>query len=478
MESAYPERSRLKGSVAKVINASGSAAAWAYDMTSAGVGKALSVAKRTPVLPEKVMDIFASGFDMVRRGEKKQLEDRIKEYERKIKSLYFQIGKKGASYSGDKRALETASVKKLIADVREHEKEIQRMRDRIAQIKKEKKARAFGLKKLRKTKKLAKKSDRASDEKLKKRVESAIAKAVKHGEFQTRSEREIFDKVANDLLDSEMEIKVLAAAELGKIGNNAAMPILIEVSNFGHPDLTSEVINSLIMLGDSRAVRVFKKNADHSNYRVRIGCIRGLYKLAEDQEALPVLTKGLKDEHPEVRRTAATFIGWKDYADAAPSLVQCLRDEDARVRKAAVSALANIKDSLAVLPLIKVLGDKDLEIREKSLDAIKVITGEEIAFDLHGSGKELTEAINNLRDWWQQERLGKKKLADAVVTAEAAEETAKSERVAEEEAEFTYESLMRMTKSELLSLCEERGIKCREKQTKSEISQLILGEQK
>ncbi|UCD86565.1 MAG: HEAT repeat domain-containing protein, partial [Desulfobacterales bacterium] len=177
-------------------------------------------------------------------------------------------------------------------------------------------------------------------------------------------------------------------------------------------------------------------------------------------------------------RTAATFIGWKDYADAAPSLVQCLRDEDARVRKGAVSALANIKDSLAVLPLIKVLGDKDLEIREKSLNAIKVITGEEIAFDLHASGKELTEAINNLRDWWQQERLGKEEAAEAVVTAEAAGEIAKSERAAEEEAEFTYESLMRMTKSELLSLCEGRGIECREKQTKSEISELILGEQK
>ena len=73
-----------------------------------------------------------------------------------------------------------------------------------------------------------------------KRVESAIAKAVRQAKFESRSEREIFDKVANDLMDSEMEIKVLAAAELGKMGNQAAVPILMAAARFNNPDLTSE----------------------------------------------------------------------------------------------------------------------------------------------------------------------------------------------------------------------------------------------
>ncbi|NVM21018.1 MAG: HEAT repeat domain-containing protein [Desulfobacterales bacterium] len=514
MEDAHHERPGFMGGVAKVLNAGGNAAVYAYDAASGALGKVFSMARNAPVLPEKVMSVFAPGLGMIRLTETRRLEERIREYERKIKALYFEIGKEGASYSGDESALETEPVKKLIADVRQYEKEIQRLRDRVVEVKEQKKAAALRRKELRKAARVGKKRDTVADEDIKKRVEAAIAKAVKRGDFDTRSEQEIFDKVANDLLDSEAEVKVLAAAELGKIGNAAAVPILVEAVHFDSPELVSEIINSLVMLGDLKAIPLFKENANHSNYRIRIGSLRGLYKLAEDQEAIPVLTEALRDEHHEVRKTAATFIGWKDYTDAAPSLVQCLRDEDAGVRKAAVSALANIKDTVAVLPLIKVLGDKDLQIREKAFDAIKVITGAEIAFDVNASGKALTEAINNLRDWWQQERLGKADAGEAEVAVEAepeeqavreegaeeeaaeaeasgerqaaiehasAEEEAVREEGAEEEAaeaeksEFTEESLMRMIKTELVSICKEHGIECDEKQTKAEITQLILG---
>jgi HEAT repeat protein len=499
MENSYPERSGFMGGMARVLNAGGGAAVYAYDMMSAAVGKAFIVAKRAPALPERVVGIFASGFGIVKPSETKQLKEKIEHYQRKIKALYFEIGKEGATYSGVESALETEPVKKLIAAVREYEKEIQRLQDRIVEIKEQKKAEALRRKELKKAAKLVTKRDKIADEKVEKRVESAIAKGVRRAEFESRSEREIFDKVANDLLDDEMEIKVLAAAELGKIGNDAAVPILLEAAHFDSPDLMSEIVNSLTMIGDLRAIPLLQENANHPKYRVRIGCLRGLYKLADSQEAMPMLLEALRDEHPEVRRTAVTFIGWKDYAEAMPSLVQCLRDEDARVRKAAVAAVANIKDALAVLPLINLLKDKDLEIREKAFDAIKVISGEAITFDVHASGTELSEAINNLRNWWQQERLGKVELTEAEEVAEAEEESreakAGDERQteierpwAEEEADkveawveeykHTHESLMRMTKAELLSMCKERGIESDEKMTKSEISQLILEETK
>ncbi|HIJ58052.1 MAG TPA: hypothetical protein HPP41_00085 [Deltaproteobacteria bacterium] len=466
MENAYHERSGFMGGVARVLNAGGSAAVYAYDVTSAAVVKALSVAKEAPVLPEKVMRIFTSGIGLVRPSETKHLDERIgeyekkiQEYEKKIKKLYLQIGKEGADYSGDMSALETEPIKNLIANVREYEKEIQRLQGRIVEIKGQGKADVLRRKELKKAAQSAKKRVKVTtaDEKVKKKVESAIAKAVRYGKFDARSEREIFDKVANDLLDSEMEIKLLAAAELGKIGNKAAVPILMEAVGFDNSDLASEIINSLITIGDSRAIPLFKEKAPDPKYRVRIGCLRGLYKLAKDEEAMPVLVKALRDEHPEVRRAAATYIGWKDYADAVPALAQCLRDEDARVRKAAVSALANIKDISAVLPLIKVLGDKELEIREKAFEAVSVISGGEITFDVHASGKALKEAINNLRNWWQQERLGKVDIG---------------------EPELTEGKLIKMTKAELLSICKEHGIECDEKQTKAEIVQLILGEKK
>ncbi len=491
MEEAYEEKSGFMGGVAKVLNVGGGAVVFMYDMTSDGLGQAWSLAKKTPVLPDKIVDVFASAFGVVKHSKTKHVEEKIQDYERKIQALYFEIGKEGANYGGDESALETEPIKQLIADVREYEKEIERLKIRIVEIKEQKRADALKRKEVRKSAQLAKRRVRVADEKVQKRVQSAIAKAVRHAEFETRSEREIFDKVANDLLDTEIEIKVLAAAELGKIGNEAAVPILVEAVKFGDPDLTSETTNSLIMIGDVRAIPVFKENANDAKYRVRIGCLRGLYKLAEDQEAIPVLIAALRDEHPEVRRTAATFIGWKDYQDAVPSLVQCLRDEDVRVRKAAVSSLANIKDSTAVSSLIRVLGDKDIEIREKALEAIRVISGEEITFDVNASGKALTEAINNLRDQWQQERIGEGDMAEAAVEEEAAEEVAEVAEAEEapeaeepeaetpeesEESKFTEEKLMRMIKSELLDLCAELDIEYDEKQTKAELTQLILKE--
>jgi hypothetical protein len=313
-----------------------------------------------------------------------------------------------------------------------------------------------------------------------------------------------------------MEIKTLAAAELGKMGNRAAVPILIEAARFDNPDLTSEVINSLISIGATEAVALFKEKVNDPKYRVRIGCLRGLFKLAGDDEAIPLLTDALRDEHPEVRRSAATFLGWKDRTDAVPALVQCLSDDDARVRKAAVSALANIKDDSSVPPLLRVLGDKDLEIREKALEAIKLISGEEFAFDVKASGNELNKAINDLRNWWQEKRLGeldvtetKAPEAEAPVEMKAEEQSSEPESFAPEpeipdpDAEvaflaeasadvggapadlgteaapaemrpYTEQELMKMLKSELLSVCGKLGIACDESLTKAQITERIL----
>ena len=51
------------------------------------------------------------------------------------------------------------------------------------------------------------------------------------------------------------------------------------------------------------------------------------------------------------------------------------------------------------------MGDKNLEIREKTLEAVCVISGEEIEFDVQASGKVLTKAVDELRGWWEERKL-------------------------------------------------------------------------
>ena len=533
MEEESQERSGFMSGVAKVLNAGGSAAVYTYDATAGALKQVVKAAQKAPALPQKAAGVLTAGLGVVKPREVKEVEARINEYEKKIKTLYFEIGKEGAKYSADENPLETEEVQKLITDVREHEKEIQRLETRIDEIKEQKKEKKK--KKRGKVIRFAKKPSKATVDQVRKQVESAIDKAVKQGEFDNRSDREIFGKVAHDLLDTEMEIKILAAGELGKIKNKAGIPILLEALNFGDADLDIDIINSLIAIDDERAIPVFKEKVSDARFRVRIGCLRGLYKLADDQEATPFLMEALRDENAEVRRTAVTFIGWKDYDDAVPALVQCLRDDKTRVRKAAVSALANLKDESSVLPLIKMLADKNLEIRQKAYEAVQVISGKEITFDVNAAGKQLKDDVAKLRDWWQKERLGKTDVEAAEdvsepetaaeevaepetaaeevveVEAEAAEEVAEPEAAAEEvaeaeaeaaeevaepetaaeevveaeaetaeeeappaEAEFTATELRKMTKAELIAICEERGLEFDAQQPKAGIIESIM----
>ena len=423
METEIQGRSGFMGGVAKALNAGGNAVIIVYDAAASVFFKLIEAAKKAPDLHEKTKDLITKGIGIVKPGEITRIEKKITEYEAQIKQLYFEIGKEGANFSEDERPLESDVVKKLITDVKEYEREIQRLQTRIVDIKDDKAAASLLKKEQKKTAGLSEikekaKKDKATNEQIIRLVDAAIKKAIKGGEFESLSEMEIFSKVAGDFLDSEMEIKCLAAAELGKIGNTAAVPILLEAVKFENLDLTSEVINSLITIGDARAIPLFKQEVVSSKHRVRIGCLRGLYKLADNEDAMPLLIEALRDGHPEVRRTALTFIGWKDYTGAVPSVIQCLRDGEPRVRRAAVSTLANLKDGAAVPHLINVLGDKDIEVREKALEALKVISGEDISFDIHASRSALIEAINSFKDWWQNERLGNDKLSTTEPTVD------------------------------------------------------------
>ena len=295
----------------------------------------------------------------------------------------------------------------MLDDVRDYEKKIKRLDSRLSEIRDEKYI--YDPPQKSKTQPAKMNNEQEDYEDSYGNLKSTIENQMKNEKFETQSEREIFSKVSNDLLDQDPEIQVLAAAELGKMAHPGAIPILMAATKLNQPELTNEIINALIKFNDDRAVLIFKEEMANSRFSVRIGCLRGIYKLAEDHEIVTIFSDALRDKHSEVRRTAATFLGWRDKSDIVPALVQCLKDENERVRRATVDALSNIKDPASVLPMIKVLADEKLDIRERAYGAIRLITGEKIDFDLHLTGSKLKEEIEKLRDWWQEFRLEKKK---------------------------------------------------------------------
>ena len=133
---------------------------------------------------------------------------------------------------------------KLPTDSAEEPK-IQGLQDRVAAIKERKILQSD----LRKLKAVKRKAAPPKTLTALQKVKTAIAEAVKNGEFDSVSEQATFEKVALDLLDKESEIRILAAMELGRMGNPAAVPVLREALNLHDDKLTTEIKISLKLIG-------------------------------------------------------------------------------------------------------------------------------------------------------------------------------------------------------------------------------------
>ena len=72
----------------------------------------------------------------------------------------------------------------------------------------------------------------------------------------------------------------------------------------------------------------------------------------------------LKDRHAQVRRDAASGLGYSKDPRAVGPLSAALKDADARVQREAAEALGKIKDPRAVEPLIAALKDSDKDVRK------------------------------------------------------------------------------------------------------------------
>ncbi|MBF0303759.1 MAG: HEAT repeat domain-containing protein [Desulfamplus sp.] len=427
------KRKGIQGFIAKVLNEAGTALVDLYDLGEGAVNGLCSISKKTT---SKLSNTTSKPSKTTSKSSKKTkpcatkksveslypdktklIKDCIKVKEEKIKEIYQEIGKEEAKSKQIDSVDEvdpqvSDNIRKLTSDVKEFEEQISRLEQKATILKKEKIESKDKKIKLKQQQREIQKQDS-----IRKRetqglsaedaVKAAIASSLKSGKFSSGSEKSKFEKVANDLLSEDHEVRILAANELAKMKNEAAVPVLTESVRTGDSNLTSEIINALITIGSVNSVPLFKEMVTDRNHRIRVACLRGLYKLAEDDdEAMQLLVDAVKDEHPEVRKCAITFIGWKDNAESVPSLVQALRDDHDDVKKTALDALATIRDKATVLPVIRVLGDNDENIREKALETLKMITGEQISFDMQASGDELTDAVDNLIDWWQKKRTG------------------------------------------------------------------------
>jgi HEAT repeat protein len=503
MAPAQEEENKEESFFDKISNAmvsGGTAVARGTGMVVGYSGKFLSTIKdktaniSLPSLPSlPVKGIFSGGVLKSWGSEKANIKVNIAKTKQKIEELYNEIGKQGARLSGVEDIAEHESIKKLIDEVKSCESQIQRWEDRLKELGREQAE--------VRRKKPSAEADVAPGAvgDIKGRIRDRIDQDMKATEFENSSEKAIFDKVTHDLLDDDDEIRLLAAAELGKIAKPASIPVLKEAIGYKNVYLTSEIINALININDPSCLPIFQSNVKDENYRIRLGSLRGIYKLG-GPDSVPYLTDALKDEHTEVRKSAVTMLGWVGVKDAAPALIQALKDSDQEVKKAAAMSLSILRDPASIMPLIRTLGESSIEVREKIVHAIERIADKAVEFKIDASGDELKTNIEKLKAWWQKNEMAdveevleetgeeageERDVEEEVVAAEASgeEETIEvagdgddiDEKTATAETEtLTEEKLQRMLKKDLLDKCEELGVEYSSEETKTVLIEKIL----
>ena len=85
---------------------------------------------------------------------------------------------------------------------------------------------------------------------------------------------------------------------------------------------------------------------------VRLAAVWGLYRLA-GAESGPALVRMFSDENKEVRRRAATCIGWLGQDELAVESLPLLDDSSVSVRLAVVEAMGNLRCRQGVTALIE-----------------------------------------------------------------------------------------------------------------------------
>jgi len=209
--------------------------------------------------------------------------------------------------------------------------------------------------------------------------------------------------------------KIEIEIEEDKEGINGLFDLAIN----GNDEQRYSAISTLIQEGNEKAIPVLVNALGDKNLRVRLGALRGLYKLHTD-EAMYSILDALADEHPDVRASAVTYIGWSGNVASSDDIARLLKDGNEQVRKSAAAALGNLESQNAVESLIDILSDPDSGVQQQAIISLRRITHQFFQFRAYASEEERNQAIDLWRNWWTdyQERAATE---EQPVTEEASE---------------------------------------------------------
>jgi HEAT repeat protein len=169
--------------------------------------------------------------------------------------------------------------------------------------------------------------------------------AVPHEVIETlvRFGSPILDVLIAQLRGGSTDTRRAAAVALGRLGDRAAVPALVETLEEADTHLLAPVCGALARLGDERAFEPLFAHMGHPDPGVRQAVVGALNSIGHPGMAARI-ADALNDTNPYVRQSAAKIAGYFGYPAIVGALLACGSDPDERVRAAALEHMAYVED--------------------------------------------------------------------------------------------------------------------------------------
>ena len=221
--------------------------------------------------------------------------------------------------------------------------------------------------------------------------------------FDSKTEKIIFIKALSDMACKDEKVRIDTARIIGGIRHELSIRFLVaQVATEPSPQVRAECIKALSALDMKQALPAVEGALTDKAGLVRLAAVWSLYRLA-GQENGAALTRMFADEDEEVRRRAATCIGWLGKEELAVELVPLLDDSSILVRGAAIEAMGNLSCRQVVWPLIEHLNEPEESVRKAVNSALEIITGKKMSGPFPKDAKSLEHLIARWRQWWQEQ---------------------------------------------------------------------------
>jgi HEAT repeat protein len=154
------------------------------------------------------------------------------------------------------------------------------------------------------------------------------------------------DALLDAMRSERVEVRMTAAAALGRVGSAHAVPRLVEALGDA-PDVAIAAAGALGAIGDARAFEPLLHVLDHSDTALRYAAVAALDSIGHPD--MPDRIRALLG-HPsaQVRESAARVAGYFGYPACVDPMLALVRDDEEAVRRVVLEHLAFFDDPRAV----------------------------------------------------------------------------------------------------------------------------------